>query len=297
MNRSAATARSYLYVPGDRPDRMDGAVGRGADAVILDLEDSVTPGRKDAARESVAGWLAGRGGSPVELWVRINATSQAADISAVLHPVLTGVVVPKAETALLSDVDKLLTGFERERGIPEGRTGVLALVETATGLASAAALATAPRVVRLGIGEVDLAAELGVRLSDDRAELTPIRLQLVVASAAARIGPPVGPTSLDFRDLDRLRASTEDLLRLGFRARTAIHPAQLATINSVLTPSADSVRRARRLVEEYERAERDGTGVVLDDHGRLVDAAVVRSAREVLSRVGHATGHATGHSG
>ena len=163
---------------------------------------------------------------------------------------------------------------------------VLALIETAAGLLAAPAIAAADRVVRLGIGEVDLAAELNLRLSPGREEMTPLRLQIVVSSAAAGIAPPVAPVATDVRDLGALRQTTDAALRLGFRARTAIHPAQLAVINAVFTPSAEEVSRARQLVTAFERAEALGTGVITGEDGEMIDLAVVRSAREVLGRAG-----------
>jgi citrate lyase subunit beta/citryl-CoA lyase len=141
-----------------------------------------------------------------------------------------------------------------------------------------------PRVLRLAIGRADLAGELGLGVDPEGDEFRPLLLQLVVASAAAGIAPPVAPTSTDFRDLGALRDSTERLLSLGFRGRSAIHPAQLETINAVFTPSAAAVARAERLVATFEAAERAGLGVITDEDGRMVDVAVVRSARELLSR-------------
>lgn len=286
----AAAARSYLYVPGDRPDRLAGALSRGADALIIDLEDAVARAAKDHARETVTRWLAGlpAGGAAGQLWIRVNADLAAADISAVTAAV-TGVVVPKAEPALLAAVAGLLAAREQQAGLDHGRLRVLPLVETAAGLLQVTSLAAAPRVIRLGIGEADLAAELGLRPGPGREELAPIRLQLVIASAAAGIAAPVAPTATDFRDLAALRSSTRALLRLGFRARTAIHPAQLPVINEVFTPSPEEVGRARRLVAALEAAERDGAGVTVDENGAMVDVAVARSAREVLAR-GQAAG-------
>lgn len=124
-----------------------------------------------------------------------------------------------------------------------------------------------------------------MRPSDSREELAPLRLQVVLASAAAGIGAPVGPTSTDFRDLLALRASTEALLRAGFRARTAIHPAQIPVINEVFSPSPEEVAQARRLVEAFEQSP---AGAMTDADGRMADVAVVRSARELLSRAGSA---------
>ena len=241
--------RSYLYCPGDRPDRLARAGSRGADALIADLEDSVVPGRKDLARAAVADWLTA-GPETGELWVRVNPELLAADLGAAVTAQVTGVVLPKAEPALLAEADDLLAARERELGLASGGIGLLPLIETARGLLAAPALAAAPRVVRLGLGEADLAAELGVDAAGPQA-LDPLRLQAVVASAAAGIAAPVAATSRDIRDLATLRASTERALQLGFRARTAIHPAQLATINEVFTPSPGQVARAVDLVAAF----------------------------------------------
>lgn len=284
------SSRSYLYVPADREDRLARAADRGADALILDLEDSVPAAGKDQARRLLAGWLAGQRDTDCELWVRINPPTAAEDITATVGPLVTGVVVPKAEPALLAEISGLLADAESARGVAPGRFGVLPIMETARGLQSVADVAASPRVVRLGLGEADLAADLGVQLSPDRAELLPVRLQVVVAAAAAGIGAPVGPTSTDFRDVDGLRDSTRALLALGFRARTAIHPAQLQVINAVFTPSETEIARAGRLVAAFEAAQRAGAGVFTDENGMMVDVAVVRSAREILARAGLA-GH------
>jgi citrate lyase subunit beta/citryl-CoA lyase len=275
-------ARSYLYVPGDRRDRLDKAVGSGADAVIVDLEDSVPQAGKAAARRTAAQWLAGRESNlRCQRWVRVNTASLEEDLRAVLRGGVDGIVLPKAEVALVRETDRMMSDLERSHAATE-RLPVICLVETAKGLLTAAELASMPRVYRLGVGEVDLLAELGVRPSEGRAELTSLRLQITVASAAASIAPPVGPTLTDVRDLSSLRESTQAMLGLGFRARTAIHPAQVPTINEVFTPSADELDRARRIVAALEAAERAGSGVCLDEDGRLIDAAVVRTAHEVI---------------
>lgn len=280
------SARSYLYVPADRPDRLNGALGRAADALILDLEDSVAPDAKPAARATLGAWLAEVGPAPCKLWVRINSVVPELDIAVAVTPAVSGVVVPKAGSDVLAEVDGLLTAREQELGLRYGAVRVLALIETAAGLLSAYDIARAPRVHYLGLGEADLAAELRLHPTHDRAELTSLRLQLVVASAAAGIRRPVAPTSTDFRDLESWRRSTESLLRLGFGGRTAVHPAQIPIINEVFTPSAEELEQARRLIAAYDAAQRKGVGVLTDDDGRVVDVAVVRSAWEILSRAG-----------
>lgn len=279
--------RSYLYVPGDQAERLEKSPGRGADALILDLEDAVAPGGKTAARELVGGWIRRHPEFGDSVWVRITADDPTADLEAITGPV-AGIMVPRAETALLAEVDGLLTAQESRLGVGARTFAVIPLIETARGLLDAVELASTPRTVRLAIGRADLAGELGLGIDPEGPEFRTILLQLVIASSAAGISPPVAPTSTDFRDLDALRVSTEQLLRLGFRGRTAVHPAQLAVINDVFTPAPEEVERARRLVAAFDEAERSGSGVTVDENGRMVDVAVVRAARDVLQRAGQA---------
>lgn len=276
--------RSLLYVPGDARERLDKAPGRGADALIADLEDAVAPGAKGAARQTVADWVAAVVPGP-EVWVRVNNHPDLLDddIRAVALPGVHGISVPKVDSpAVLEHVDALLSAAEVDRGLPPRSLGVIALLESAAGVLRSAEIARAPRVLHLALGEADLTAELGLRPSDDSRELLPIRMQVVLASAAAGLAPPVGPVSTDFRDLDALRESTAALRRLGFRSRSCIHPAQVALVNDVFTPSAEEIARAQRLVELYDAAVVAGKGACVDDEGRMIDEAVVRSARQLL---------------
>jgi citrate lyase subunit beta/citryl-CoA lyase len=277
--------RSYLYVPGDREDRFARAAERGADALVFDLEDAVAAAAKDRARAAVARHLAALAptGPGPQNWVRVDADRLDADVAAVTGPALAGVLLPKASVESLHRIDSLLADAERAAGMATGSVAVVPVVETAAGLLETAALARGPRVARLAIGEADLAAELGVVPGPDRAELAPHRAQLVVASAAARLAGPIAPVETDLTvSDDALVASTAALLRQGFRARTAVHPRQVPSINAAFTPSTDELDRARGIVETLESA---GSGVAVDPRtGRMLDEAVVRSARDVLSR-------------
>lgn len=283
--RARTSPRSYLYVPGDQPERLAKALDRGADALLLDLEDAVAPQNKALAREHVGEWIAAHPDAASATWVRITAEEPAADLQAISGPV-AGIMLPRDEPELHAEVVRLLAQREHELGLPEGGIGILPLIETARGLLAAPQLAAAERTVRLAIGRADLAGELGLGIDHEGPEFRALLLPLVVASAAARIAAPVAPTSTDFRDLDALRESTRQLLLLGFRGRTAVHPAQLAVINEVFSPSAEEVERAERLVTAFRAAERVGSGVTTDDHGRMVDAAVVRAAIDTLQRAG-----------
>jgi citrate lyase subunit beta/citryl-CoA lyase len=186
-DQTATAARSYLYVPGDQPARLQRAAERGADVLIIDLEDSVAPSAKDDARTHAGRWITAASRSSGPVWVRVNPGQAAADIAATVWPGVTGVVVPKAVPALLVQVGELLGQREPEIGLPAGALAMLALIETAAGLLAAPAIAAAERVARLGIGEADLAAELNLQPGPGREELTRSR-QWPARSAAPCTG-------------------------------------------------------------------------------------------------------------
>jgi citrate lyase subunit beta / citryl-CoA lyase len=289
------TARSYLFAPGDQVRKLQHALGSGADAIIADLEDAVAPSAKANARHLVANWLSRLDGDQPQLWVRVNGSPRllVEDVHAVVGPAVTGICLPKTQgPEQLRSLGELLGAAERQAGLTEGALKVVPLVESAAGLLSARAIAEQPRVWQLGLGELDLCAEIGLQPSADERELLSIRLQVVLASAG--LASPIGPVSTDFRDLDALRHSTDALRRLGFGSRWAIHPAQVSVINQIFTPSADQVEAARRLVERYDGALDQGVGVCVDEDGRMVDEAVVRTARRVLARARHTAAEKSG---
>lgn len=264
--------RTFLYVPGDRQNMLAKALTLGADAVVADLEDAVSESRKSEARRTVVDWLHSLPAEGPQVWVRVNALQPLVDddLAALnAHSRLSGIFVPKANRRTLEDLTNHLPNT----------FNVIPLVESADALVDISALAKAPLVSRMGIGEADLVATLGMEPSPDRRELTPIRLQLVVASAAAGIEPPLGPAYTAFRDLAGLEESTIDLRRMGFGARTAIHPAQLEIINRVFTPHRADVERARRML----KTSQGGTGVYVDDEKIMVDRAVLRNAHRIIA--------------
>ena len=272
-------SRSALYVPGDDEDKLGRILERGADEVIIDLEDAVAPKAKDRARETVRIWLHDLPVlDSVAVWVRVNPGAlREADVRAVAEaPALTGFVIAKSETVdELVDLDKLL-------GSLGSKAAVVPLLESARAVLRASELARAPRVQRLQIGEADLRADVGITPGPDERELLYARSHVVMASAAAGIKPPIAPVSTNFRDLDAFRESTHELARLGFVGRACIHPAQVAVANQVFTPSPEAVERAQRLLADFGGA---GRAVGIGADGRMVDEAVLRQARTVLARV------------
>lgn len=263
-----AAPRSWLYAPGDRPDRCRKALAGAADAVVVDLEDAVAAPRKDEARASLAG-LAVDG---ERFWVRINDPRGpwgAADVDAVraVRGQVLGIRVPKCE-----DVG-VVRELADELGLP-----LHVLVESAVGLVRVHELASAhERVVLLSLGEADLAADLRV----EPAGLAWARGQVVVASRAAGLASPVQSVWTRVGDLDGLRTSTDDGQRDGFFGRSVIHPAQVEVVNDAFTPTQADVDDARTLLDALAAAEVDGRGVAVVD-GRFVDEAVAARARTVV---------------
>lgn len=272
--------RSLLYVPGNAPDKLAKALARGADALIVDLEDAVPVSQKEQARDAVRAWVDSLEMPAAQIWVRVNSGAlREPDVRAFAGcPALSGLVLAKAaDAAEISQVAAWLdeAGDEGLRLIP--------LLETPGAIQDVEAIAAAPRVHRLQVGEVDLAAELGMTPGPDDLELLAIRTRIVVASAAAGLHPPIGPVSREIRDPEKLAESSRRLARLGYLGRTCIHPNQIASVHEVFTPTEDDVADALEVVRLMSEAADGDTGVAVDAHGRLLDEAVLRHARRVLA--------------
>jgi citrate lyase beta subunit len=268
--------RSVLFVPGVRSDRFASAMSSGADAIVLDLEDSVEAARKDEARRAVAAFLATAPASSATRLVRVNSAGSrwwAQDLEWMgTLPACDGAVLPKAESA--SHVEEL----SRAAG---GRP-VIPLLETARGVLHAAAIAGArASIPAICFGAEDLTAEIGVPRTTVGEELLFARSQVVLA--ATTIGAAaVDAVFVDIKAVDQLRVDAARARALGFRGKMAIHPGQVGVINEVFSPSASEIERARRVVDAYDAAAAAGEGVIrLDD--RMVDAPVVMRARRLLA--------------
>lgn len=285
--RTPSLPRSFLYVPTNRPELFDKAAAGAADAMVLDLEDAVPVADKPHAREAVGGWLSDRGTEPgssgrPQCWVRLNAESIADDLDAVVGARLDGVFLAKCSPRSIEETARALGTLEPDRGLAERSIPLIGFVETAEALLNLGAMAQHARVVTFGLGEVDLLGDLRMsRTPGTSAAVDVLRTQVVLHCAAAGLQPPVAPTSTAFRDLEGFGESTRLMLDLGFRSRTAIHPGQVEVINDVFTPTEVEVEAAQDVVRRFESAR---GGVTTDASGHLIDAAVVREARETLDR-------------
>jgi citrate lyase subunit beta/citryl-CoA lyase len=268
--------RTYLFVPGNRPDRFGKALESGADAVVLDLEDAVAAGAKDAARESVRAW-AETAAAPerARVVVRTNdlgSPHAAADLAAVAAAGLPAVMLPKTESA--GDIAVVRSAASDVQ--------VLALVESAHGIAGVEEIAVAPGVVRLVFGTLDYALDLDLELDDAPDGLSYAAGRLAVASRCAGIATPVGGVTPQLGDEARLLADLAWSRRHGFGAKLCIHPAQVAAIHTALAPTTQAVERAQRVLE----ADAASPGAAQLD-GRMIDRPVVLAARRTLARGAH----------
>ncbi|HKN39828.1 MAG TPA: CoA ester lyase [Acidimicrobiia bacterium] len=278
-----------IFVPADRPDRVDKAMKLGVDAVIIDLEDAVAPANKPLARKAAAELL--RETTPeCAVYVRVNGPGEpdllAADIEGLAPgwPAVDGVVLPKAESA---DHVRHLAGL-----VPGKR--LVPIVETALGIEHAASIAAAtPPGGTLLFGPADLSAELGIVPTADGLELLMARSRVVMACAAAGLARPIDGPWLNLDDETGLEVSARHARRLGFAGKTAIHPRQLPAIRAAFAADADEVAWARRVVAAFEEAEGAGVGAVRLADGTFVDAPVADRARSIL-RASGATGGVAG---
>lgn len=261
--------RSYLFVPGNRPDRYAKALAAGADAVIIDLEDAVPARDKESARAALVAWL-----SPEHpVLIRVNgAQSQwfREDLPVCKMPGIAGVLLPKAENA--EDVRVLAEHSA-------ATSPILPLIETAHGFWYAHALAQAPHVQRFVFGSIDFQLDLGIQGEEE--EQLYFRSQLVLVSRIAGLEPPVDGVTTAIDDAERIRRDTLRARRLGFGAKLCIHPRQVNVVNESFEPTAEEESWAKRIVEAAEAVH----GAAISVDGKMVDRPVIARAEAILARI------------
>lgn len=276
--------RSLLFVPGDRPDRMEKALGSGADALILDLEDAVAPGAKAEARKAVAAFL--DADREAQLWVRVNpldGAEQEKDLAAVLPARPDGIVLPKAEGGeSVAELSRRLTAH----GNATARILAIA-TETPAAMFGLGTYCGQKRLAGLTWGAEDLPAAIGAATSrEEDGSFTPpyeLARSLCLFGAAAAGVAPIETVYPAFRDLDGLGGYAARARRDGFTGMMAIHPAQVPVINQAFTPSADEVEHARAVVAAFDRNPQAGA---LSLDGRMIDRPHLVQARRILAQAG-----------
>jgi len=280
--------RSFLYVPGSEERKLAKAAGLGADAVILDLEDSVAPERKTEARERILGLLQANPNPAVEWLVRVNALASPhfeADVLCGVRSNPDALVVAKVDgPEAVREIDRRLAVAERGAGRPVGRLKLFAMIESARAVLNAYAIATASeRVAGLILGHVDLSLDLGLTPGPaSQGTIHHARCQLVLAARAARVDA-VDAIYLNIQDHDGFRAEAVQAAGMGFAGKQVIHPAQIPILHAAFTPSPERVRRAERILGAWTQAEAEGKGVAVLD-GELLEPPVIAMERLVLER-------------
>jgi citrate lyase subunit beta / citryl-CoA lyase len=274
-------ARSFLFVPADRPERFAKALASGAGAVIIDLEDAVAPAAKRSARDALAQWLHGfGGGAAATLLVRTNPPGSeyfSADLAMLRDApprTVAALMLPKAERASALD-----HAHHASSGLP-----LVALIETAAGFEHLRELTQARGVQRLAFGSIDFQLDLGIEESEAGNELLYFRSQLVLASRLAGLPPPIDGVTTALADQALLQRDAQAARRLGFGAKLCIHPQQVAAVNAAFAPSAAEQAWARRVIAATEQS--GGAAVAVD--GKMVDQPVLLRARAVLGEEGRA---------
>ncbi|MSR00167.1 MAG: CoA ester lyase [Gammaproteobacteria bacterium] len=283
-----ALMRSYLFAPGNHPRKLEKVFNCGADAVLIDLEDSVAVSEKTVTRALAVAALqkprSARG------YIRINALDTPwciDDLAAVVSPWIDGIILPKTESVeQLRFVSAQIAIYEQRLDMAIGKLELLPIVETARGIEAATDIAAADqRIVRLAFGGGDYTNDLNLEWTEDERELAYARARLTHASRIARIQPPIDTVVVQIKDQARFIRSARNGRQMGFSGKLCIHPDQVEPCNQVFSPSEDQILNAIAVVQAFERAEVLGSASIQVD-GQFIDYPIVEQARRLLRIAG-----------
>jgi len=278
--------RALLYMPGDDWKKITKSLTLGVDCICMDMEDGVAVNRKAEARATIAKALQELDFGKSEKLARINSVGsgwEKDDIAAVLphHP--DGIVIPKIES--LDQIkwgSEIIEAAELRYGWPINSVRMLVGVETAKGILNLREIASHPRLDGIIFGGEDFAASVGATRSRDATELLYARQAVVVACAAFGL-QAIDIVTIDFKNLEVVRAEAEFGARLGFSGKQIIHPAQVEPVQSAFTPNDEAIAYAKRIVESFEASQKEGRGAFALD-GKMIDMPLLKNARKVLER-------------
>lgn len=287
--KSGFVRRSSLIFPVNVKRFVDKAYLRGADCIIMDLEDSVPASEKETARrlikESIP--VVGKGGGDIAVRINRPIEEATADLEASVWPGLTCVAFPKVESAEEVRIrDRIISMLEERRGIEAGKVQIAVAVETALGVVRAFEIASAsPRLVTIGVGAEDLTQEMGVRITGEGRELWYARSKVLMDAYAAGIQPLglIGVDPFSWREPEKAYAAAVNSRRLGYKGAQSIHPAPIPYLNRGFSNPQEEVAEMRRALEAFEEGLERGTASVNVD-GRMIDIASAERCRRVLDR-------------
>lgn len=284
--------RTALFVPGNRPDRIDKAVDTAADVIIIDLEDAVPHALKKETRSEVRKKIIQHKNR--KLFVRVNALDSGyirGDLDETALKELSGLIVPKVETAEhIQEIHGLLLEVEQKKGIQPGRLKIVPLIETALGIENAFQIVserTEPeRLLTAAFGAADFALDMGIEITKSGEELSYSRARLAVACRAAKIDPPLDtPFTIDLKDLHALEEDAQRARQLGFQGKLCVHPNQIEICNRIFSPTGEEIAFAKKVVEAFSQAEADGLAAIRVED-KLIDYPMAEHAKRILKVAG-----------
>ena len=277
--------RSLLYVPVTNERFVEKAAGRGADAIKLDLEDSIPPAEKPAARKALRDAAQVISNAGTEVLVRINRPWRLAvqDLEAAVWPEVSGLCLPKLESAdHLAFLDETVEELERERGLELGTICFMGLIETPRGLSNVREIAKAsPRLKGLSLGQEDYSAALGMPSLGPGDLVEDMRLVQRAAREAGILPLGFAGSIAEITDMEAFRASADRARTLGMEGASCVHPAQVPILNAVFSPTEAEIETAEAMVAAYDAAMAEGLGAV-SFRGKMIDVPVVERARRAL---------------
>lgn len=275
--------RSLLFMPGNNPAMLQNSDVFDADAVIYDLEDAVSITEKDSARNLVSAFLLARKDAfPMEIVIRINGldtTFYRDDLNAVVTDKIDTIMLPKASVKYLKELDEILTAIEKEKNLTK-KIGIIPIIELALSVLEIEEIVKMPRVNGVLLGAEDLTSDLEVSRTKKGDEILYPRQRLAVACAAYKIDS-IDTPFIDVNDEEGLDADCRFVMGIGFTSKSAIHPNQVGTINSIFVPTMDKIKWALRVEEANKQALEKGLGVFSLD-GKMVDKPVIERAKKIL---------------
>ncbi|MBN2570148.1 MAG: CoA ester lyase [Deltaproteobacteria bacterium] len=283
-----ATLRTLLFVPGNRPERVEKAVNAGADAVIIDLEDAVPLALKEETRPLVREKVRQHGN--VNIIVRVNALESGflkGDLDEIVIKELRCIIVPKVESpSNLREINSLLLEAEMRKGLEAGAISVIPLIESAKAVQEIYEIVsekTSPeRLFTVAFGAADYTLDMGIEMTREGNELFYPRSRIAVACKAARVEPPLDtPFMIDVKDAEGLKIDALRAKTLGFQGKLCVHPTQVVLCNEIFSPTADEVQYARQVVIAFEDAEASGMAAI-QLNGKMIDYPVVERSKRIL---------------
>jgi len=277
--------RSLLFVPGNNPRMLEKALGQVPDAIVPDLEDAVPWNKKIPARDTVSAFLPRLIETGIPIIPRVNAINSGLvekDLAALIIPGIFGITIGKINSAKeVAEISEAIDKIEVDKGIERGVIRLIPWIETAKSIIHAYEISSSShRVIAVAFGAEDLANDMAIDRSEDGNEIAYARATVCTAAKAADVTPLDTPY-VSFRNEIGLRKDNEISKQFGFVGRFAIHPLQINVINESFSPSSECLDNARRIVEAFELAERQGTGAISID-GNMVDAPIVKRAQRIL---------------